>query len=215
VFIKTNNTIKQQLHKHFMQMKVIIHRVNNSSKLLSIPKRYGVEIDVRDYKNKLILNHDPFKKGEYLEKFLKKYNHNTLIINVKSEFIEFEILKILNKFKIKNYFFLDSSYPAIINLVKKKIKKFAIRVSDYESFENVYKIHPNCKWIWLEIFKKVDLKKKDLIYIKKNKIKICLVSPELHNKKKDLLKIKKFLQVNKIQAYAVCTKFDFRKFWEN
>ena len=44
-------------------MKVIIHRVNNSSKLLSIPKKYGVEIDVRDYKNKLILNHDPFKNG--------------------------------------------------------------------------------------------------------------------------------------------------------
>ena len=100
-------------------------------------------------------------------------------------------------------------------LSKKKIKKFAIRVSDYESFENVYKIHPNCKWIWLEIFKKINLKKKDLNYIKKNKIKICLVSPELHNKKKDLLKIKKFVQKNKIKIYAVCTKFDFIKFWEN
>ena len=160
MFIKTNNTIKQQLHKHFIQMKVIVHRVNNSSKLLTIPKKYGIEIDVRDYKNKLILNHDPFKKGEYLDKFLKLYNHDVLIINVKSEFIEFEILKILKKYKIKNYFFLDSSYPVIINLLKKKIKKFAIRVSDYESFENVYKIHPNCKWIWLEIFKKINLKKK-------------------------------------------------------
>jgi len=196
-------------------MKVIIHRVNNSSKLLSIPKKYGVEIDVRDYKNKLILNHDPFKNGENLENFLNNYNHNTLIVNVKSEFIELKILKLLNKFKIKNYFFLDSSYPVIINLSKKKIKKFAIRVSDYESFDNVYKIHPNCKWIWLEIFKKVNLKKKDLNYIKKNKIKICLVSPELHNKKKDLLKIKKFVQKNKIQVFAVCTKFDFIKFWEN
>ena len=120
MFIKTNNTIKQELHKHFINMKVIVHRVNNSSKLLSIPKKYGVEIDVRDYKNKLILNHDPFKKGEYLKKFLKNYNHGTLIINIKSEFIEFEILKILNRFKIKNYFFLDSSYPVIINLSKKK-----------------------------------------------------------------------------------------------
>ena len=156
-------------------MKVIIHRVNNSSKLLSIPKKYGVEIDVRDYKNKLILNHDPFKKGEYLEKFLKNYNHDTLIINVKSEFIEFEILKLLYKFKIKNYFFLDSSYP-VINNQSKKIKKFAIRVSDYESFENVYKMHPNCKWIWFEIFKKIDLKKKALDFLRKKKIKICLCS---------------------------------------
>ncbi len=215
MFIKTNNTIKQLLHKHLMQMKVIIHRVNNSSKLLSIPKKYGVEIDVRDYKNKLILSHDPFIKGETLQKFLKKYNHETLIINIKSEFIEFEIIKLLKKFRIKNYFFLDSSYPAIISLSKKKIKRFAIRVSDYESFENVYKIHPNCKWIWLEIFKKVNLKKKDINYIKKNKIKICLVSPELHNRKKDLLKIKKYLLTKKIKIYAVCTKFNNRKFWES
>tara|TARA_Y100000741_G_scaffold115636_1_gene86796 strand:- start:353 stop:940 length:588 start_codon:yes stop_codon:yes gene_type:complete len=195
-------------------MKVIIHRVNNSSKLLSIPKKYGVEIDVRDYKNKLILNHDPFKKGEYLEKFLKNYCHDTLIVNVKSEFIEFEILKLLSKYKIKNYFFLDSSYPAIINLSKKN-KKIAIRVSDYESFENVYKIKPSCKWIWLEIFKKIDLKKRDLDFIRKNKIKICLVSPELHNKKKDLYKIKKFLLKKKIRINAVCTKFENRKFWED
>ena len=120
MFIKTNNTIKQLLHKHLMQMKVVIHRVNNSLKLASIPKKYGVEIDVRDYKKNLILSHDPFAKGELLEKFLKNYNHDTLIINIKSEFIEFEILKLLKKFKIKNYFFLDSSYPAIISLSKKK-----------------------------------------------------------------------------------------------
>ena len=92
----------------------------------------------------------------------------------------------LKKYKISKYFFLDSSYPVIINLASKKIKKFAIRVSDYESFENIYKIHTYCKWIWLEIFKLIKLKKKDLKYIKDNKIKICLVSPELHKKKNDI-----------------------------
>ena len=54
-------------------MEIIVHRVNNSSKLVRIPKNYGIEVDVRDYKKKLILNHDPFKNGENLEVFLKKY----------------------------------------------------------------------------------------------------------------------------------------------
>ena len=196
-------------------MEVIIHRVNSSAKLLTIPKEYGVEIDVRDYQKELILSHDPFKKGELLKNFLKKYNHGTLIVNIKSEFIETKVLNLLNRFKIKNYFFLDSSYPAILKLIKKKNYKFAIRVSDYESFENVYKMHSNCKWIWLEVFKKVYFKKKDLQYIKKKNIKICLVSPELHKKNKDLLKIKKFLVKKNITIHAVCTKFNFRKFWEN
>jgi len=195
-------------------MEIIVHRVNNSSNLHKIPNNYGIEIDVRDYKNKLILNHDPFKNGENLDHFLNKYNHGTLIINVKSEFIENSIIKILNKFKIKKYFFLDSSYPSIINMAKKKIKRFAIRVSDYESIENVYKLHPNCKWIWLEIFKDVMLKKKDIKFINDNKIKVCLVSPELHNKKNDITKVKKFINKNNIKISAVCVKYNFIKYWK-
>ena len=49
-------------------MEIIIHRINNLSKLKYIPKNYGVEIDVRNFKNNLILNHDPFKNGEKLDR---------------------------------------------------------------------------------------------------------------------------------------------------
>ena len=195
-------------------MEIIVHRVNKSTNLHKIPKNYGVEIDVRDYKKKLILSHDPFKNGENLELFLEKYNHGTLIVNVKSEFIEDNIIKLLKKFHIKNYFFLDSSYPSILAMAKKKIRKFAIRVSDYESIENVYKIHPHCKWIWLEIFKNLVLTKRDITFIKKNKIKICLVSPELHNKKNDIARIKKFIKSKNIKVSAVCVKYNFIKNWE-
>ncbi|MDB2515430.1 hypothetical protein N9X11_03405 [Candidatus Pelagibacter bacterium] len=195
-------------------MEIIVHRVNNSSKLHKIPKNYGIEIDVRDYKTKLILSHDPFKSGESLEQFLKKYNHGTLILNIKSEFIEASAIKLLKKFNIKRYFFLDSSYPSIINMAQKKIKKFAIRVSDYESFENIYKIHPNCKWIWLEIFKNLNLKKRDIKFIENNNIKVCLVSPELHNKKNHIARVKKFIKNNKIKISAVCVKYHFIKYWK-
>ena len=195
-------------------MEIIVHRVNKSSDLHKIPKNYGVEIDVRDFKKKLILSHDPFKDGENLELFLKKYDHGTLIVNVKSEFIEDNIIKLLKKFHIQKYFFLDSSYPSIITMAKKKIRKFAIRVSDYESIENVYKIHPHCKWIWLEIFKAVALAKKDIKFIKQNKIKICLVSPELHNKKNDIAKIKRYISTKNIKVSAVCVKYAFIKNWE-
>ena len=56
-------------------MEIIVHRVNKSSNLHKIPKNYGVEIDVRDYKKKLILSHDPFKNGENLELFFKIVGH--------------------------------------------------------------------------------------------------------------------------------------------
>ncbi len=195
------------------KMEVIVHRVNNLSKLHKISKNYGIEVDVRDYKNKLILNHNPFKDGESFESFLKNYDHGTLIINVKSEFIELRIIKLLNKYKIKKYFFLDSSYPVIIKLNNYNNKNFAIRVSDYESVQNIYKFKNTLSWIWLEIFKRVKLNKKDIKFIKKNNIKICLVSPELHNKK-NFLDIIKFIKSNKIQLHSICTKNKNIKFWK-
>ena len=40
-------------------MEIIIHRVNKIKKLKKIPTTYGVEIDIRSFKSKLILSHDP------------------------------------------------------------------------------------------------------------------------------------------------------------
>tara|TARA_B100000674_G_scaffold95591_1_gene68130 strand:+ start:52 stop:645 length:594 start_codon:yes stop_codon:yes gene_type:complete len=196
-------------------MEIIIHRINNLSKLKYIPKNYGVEIDVRNFKNNLILNHDPFKNGEKLDRFLRYYKHGTLIVNIKSEYIESKVLKLLKKYRIKKYFFLDSSYPSIINQYKKKDFKFAIRVSDYESIKNIYNFRNKIKFVWFELFERVYLKDKDINFIKKNKIKVCFVSPELHKKPNDINKVKNFIKKNKLEIDYVCTKQKFIKNWIN
>lgn len=196
-------------------MEIIVHRVNKIKNLVKVPHKYGVEIDLRDFNKDLIIQHDPFKKGDLFSKFLKQYKHGTLIINIKSERIEYKIIEILKKNKIKRYFFLDSSYPMIIDMTKKKFNHIAIRISDYESFENIEKLKNKFKWIWLEIFNNFKISKKQVDYLKRNSIKICLVSPELHNRPQDINKIKKFLKDNKIEIDAVCTKFEYIKFWSS
>ena len=99
-------------------MITVCHRINSIKLLKKIPYNYGVEIDIRDYKNTLILNHDPFKKGESFLKYLKHFKHRFLVINVKSEGIETKIYNILQKRKINNFFFLDVSLPFIVKLSK-------------------------------------------------------------------------------------------------
>ena len=79
-------------------MITICHRINSIKQLKQIPYNYGVEVDIRDYKNKLILNHDPFKNGESFLDYLKHFNHKFLIINVKSEGIENKIYEIYSFF---------------------------------------------------------------------------------------------------------------------
>ena len=75
----------------------IQHRVNSLKKLKNIDQNFGIEIDVRSIKKKLILNHEPFKKAVLLNTFLKKFNHEFLILNVKEEGIENLILNCVKK----------------------------------------------------------------------------------------------------------------------
>ena len=53
-------------------MEIIVHRINKLEELKNINPIYGVEIDI-SYGNELILNHEPFKKGDKLKNFLKEY----------------------------------------------------------------------------------------------------------------------------------------------
>ena len=44
-------------------MEFIAHRVNTIEELRKVPKEYGVELDLRDFGERLILQHDPFIDG--------------------------------------------------------------------------------------------------------------------------------------------------------
>lgn len=194
-------------------MILITHRINTLKELKKIPPKYGVEIDVREYRGRLILQHEPFVAGEKLEVFLKKFNHKFIIFNVKSERIEFKILHYVKKYKLKKYFFLDSSFPMIKNLINLKEKNIACRVSDEEDIKTALNLKQKVIWIWFETqfpFKKsYPILKK----LKKNNFKICIVSPDLHKKK---IKFNKneilFLKKNNL-IDAVCVKFKNIKNW--
>ena len=67
-------------------MEYIIHRVNKIKTLSKLPWKYGVEIDVRSYKSKIILNHEPKMNGDSIIDYLSNYKHGTLIFNIKDPF---------------------------------------------------------------------------------------------------------------------------------
>ena len=89
-------------------MGIIVHRVNTVQDLNAIPFEYGTEIDIRVFGNDLILNHEPFQKGDYLENYLNEYQHGTLILNIKEAGIEDEVFRLVRlRSHIKSYFLLD------------------------------------------------------------------------------------------------------------
>ena len=192
----------------------ICHRINTSKELLQIPKQYGIEIDIRDSNKKLLVTHDPFTEGEELDLFLEHFDHAWIILNVKSERIEYKILEILKQRKIDNYFFLDCSFPMIIELHKNGIKNIAIRYSEFESIESVLLLKDKVSWVWVDCFTKLPLDKNIYNILKNANLKICIVSPELQKHSIEMITdFKKQLTREKIKVDAICTKSYNIQYW--
>ena len=195
-------------------MHFIAHRVNTIKELLNTPTEYGVEIDLRDYQDKIILQHDPFKDGEYFEEYLKNYNHGTMILNIKSEGIEPVVLKLIKKYNVRDYFFLDCSFPMINFLSSKGEKNIALRFSEFEGLDTIRLMSQKVDWLWVDCFTKLPINNSNYKIIKSLNYKLCLVSPELQRQNSKLNIYKLFLKEKNIEFNAICTKLKNIKKWQ-
>lgn len=188
-------------------MQYICHRINKSSELENIPCRYGVELDLRDDLNgRIYIEHNPFAKGEDFEEYLKRYKHGLMIFNIKSERIEEEVLQLVNKYGVKTYFFLDSSFPMIYSLSSSGIADFALRFSEFEGLDTLISMQGKVRWVWVDCFTKMPLDKETYLRIKNMGYNICIVSPELQAQPEKLEEYAAQLKSDGIVPDAICTK---------
>ncbi len=172
----------------------IIHRVNKSEDLISLPSDFGIEIDIRSDGQNLVLGHDPKQYTENLESYIESFEHSFLIANVKESGIENQVIQSLNKKKIENFFLLDVEFPYILQNNKKNGNYLSLRYSKYESIESIKPFIGKVKWIWVDTYADFNVDK-NIANILKN-FKICIVSPSRWNSEYDLKyfvdKFKKF-----------------------
>ena len=187
-------------------MEFIAHRINTIEELLKIPKEYGVELDIRDFGERLVLQHDPFTDGEDFEEYLKHYNHGTIILNIKSERIENRVLELLKRYDIRRYFFLDSSFPMIYVLSQSDEKNIALRFSEFEGIDTILAMSKKVEWIWVDCFTKLAITTEHYKILKEHDFKLCLVSPELQGQDEKLESYKQYLKDQGIFFDAICTK---------
>jgi|SaaInlStandDraft_2_1057019.scaffolds.fasta_scaffold133226_2 hypothetical protein len=195
-------------------MIIVKHRQNELKNIKKLNFLYGAEIDIRSNSKTLITQHDPLKNGVTLDVWLQNYKHNYLIANIKEEGIETKVISLLKKYKIKNYFLLDVTIPMINKLNSIKIYNIALRISKFESLNNIKMFNKQNKWIWIDTFnKKIPINYTQIMKLKKMRFKLCLVSPELiYNKKSS---ISSFYKKNKRiinMMDMICTKFP--EYWQ-
>lgn len=189
-------------------MKLILHRRNTLEDLIATPTKYGIEVDIRSYGEKLVIHHEPFIEGPSFDTWLKAYKHGTLILNVKEEGLESSIIALMKAHRISNYFFLDQSFPFLIKWSKAGERRCAVRISEFESIATAMTLSGKVDWVWIDCFTYFPLSQHDVQRLKAAKFKLCLVSPELQGRDAEIeipLLFRVLVELD-IKPDAVCTK---------
>lgn len=188
-------------------MKIIAHQINTINQLKNLNKCFGVEVDIRTNNDKLVIGHDAFAKYESFNDWLLQFNHQTLILNVKEEGLEEFLLLKMKLHNIKNFFILDQGFSNLIKTLNTGEKRCAVRLSEYESINTVLSLKGKIDWVWIDFFSKFPINSEIYEILKKNKFKLCIVSPELQGHNSSVCEeLKNYIKKNKMVFDAVCTK---------
>lgn len=161
------------------------HNEKNSEQAFkrSFDLGFGIETDVRDYCGKLVVSHDiPNEKPMDFEHFFKiyaEYNKELcLAINIKSDGLQEKLQSLLNQFKIINYFVFDMSVPDALSYLDRQMNIFT-RESEFEREPSFY---DEADGVWIDQMRSSWLTKERVQCHLDNGKKICIVSPELHQR---------------------------------
>lgn len=188
-------------------MEFISHRVNTVKDLKNTPIEFGVELDLRDnIDGSIYINHDPFVPGENFEDYLREYQHGTMILNIKSERIEYKVLDLLKKYNIEKYFFLDSSFPMIKALTDQGESNIALRYSEFEGIDTIKLMSGRAKWVWVDCFNSFPLEESIYLKLKDMGYNLCFVSPELQGQPEKIEGYADNIKKRNINFDAICTK---------
>lgn len=189
-------------------INLIAHRKNTIAELEATPTQYGIEVDIRSYGDRLVIHHDAFIDGEDFVAWLKAYRHGTLILNVKEEGLEERLTGLMQEYGIRDFFFLDQSFPFLIKWSKKGLHQSAVRVSEFESLETALTLAGKVDWVWVDHFTHFPLSHEQAARLQKAGFKLCLVSPELQGfaAESSIPELCALLRERNIVPEAVCTK---------
>lgn len=188
--------------------KLIIHRRNTIEELRSTPVKYGIEVDIRSYGDRLVIHHDPFVKGVDFIEWIENYKHGTLILNVKEEGLENRLINVMDKYSIKDFFFLDQSFPFLIKWSNQSERRCAVRVSEFEGIETALKLAGRIDWVWVDCFTKFPLTAEQSNKLIESGFLLCIVSPELQGRDPgyEIPALADLLVQNEVRPTAICTK---------
>ena len=191
--------------------EIVIHRVNERTRLAGIPRHFGAEIDLRADGSKLVLNHDPFKGGENFEDWLEDYQHGLLVLNIKEAGIEAEVIRLVESARVERFFLLDVEFPYLYRATRAGERRIALRYSEDEAVETVLNYRGKADWVWIDTNTKLPVDSTILRQLQG--FQTCLVCPERWGRPGDISLYRSRLDRLKFPLNAVMTSLDHAKEW--
>lgn len=192
--------------------EIVIHRVNHRARLDQIPDCFGLEIDLRAEGSSLILNHDPFKRGESFVDWLDGYKHGLLVLNIKEAGIEETVLRLVQERGIEKFFLLDVEFPYVYRAARNGEKRIAMRFSEDESIETVLKYKGKVDWVWIDTNTKLPLEEKTALALQG--FQSCLVCPERWGRPQDIPVYQEQMKRLSFLPDAVMTSLNYAHCWK-
>lgn len=141
---------------------------------------FGTETDVRDRVGELVISHDiPLGKEMTFHNFLTLHNQQTpLALNIKADGLATLVKNAMQSYNPHSWFVFDMSIPDMRSHLACGNPVFA-RVSEIES----YPAYENqISGIWLDAFESDGWQIEKIEYWLKVGKRVCIVSPELHER---------------------------------
>lgn len=157
-------------------MEVVVHRVNTVEALELVPREFGVEIDLRAERSQIILNHEPFEGGEDFDRWLDRFAHGLLVLNIKEAGIEGEVLRRVRARGISRCFLLDVEFPYLYRASREGERAIAVRYSEDEPLEQVERYRSRVDWVWIDTNTRLPLDERAVDTM--CGLQTCLVCPE-------------------------------------
>lgn len=174
-------------------MNILAHRglwrdthEKNSPEALTraLSSGFGVETDIRDLNGQLVISHDMPVSGtlQYsVRDFLsdvKNFAGNPLALNIKSDGLASELLRLLEDSGTSQYFVFDMSIPDELSYRKLGFPIFG-RTSEVEPITSLAR---GINGVWLDSFGEEWWHEEELELLLGEYRNVCVVSPELHGR---------------------------------
>lgn len=165
-------------------MEIVVHRVNTVEALDLVPPEFGVEIDLRAEGSRIILNHEPFTGGEDLDRWLDRFAHGLLVLNIKEAGIETEVLRRVRARGISRCFLLDVEFPYLYRASRAGERAIAVRYSEDEPIELIERYRSRVDWVWIDTNTRLPLDPRAVEAL--SGLQTCLVCPERWGRRDDI-----------------------------